>query len=50
MLFAFDPRRCAIFLVAGDKSGRWRAWYDEAIASADERYAEHLATLVKDGR
>ena len=45
LLFAFDPVREAIFLVAGDKSGNWEGWYREAIPLADERYAEHLATL-----
>jgi len=45
LLFAFDPVREAIFLVAGDKSGNWEGWYREAIPLADERYAEHLAIL-----
>jgi hypothetical protein len=45
MIFAFDPRREAVFLVAGDKSGQWQAWYRSAIALADERFAEHLAAL-----
>ena len=31
VLFAFDPRREAIFLVAGDKEGNWDGWYCEAI-------------------
>lgn len=45
LLFAFDPVREAIFLVAGDKSGNWDAWYREAIPLADSRYAEHLRVL-----
>jgi hypothetical protein len=45
MLFAFDPRREAIFLVAGDKAGNWEAWYSRAIPLADERFARHLAEL-----
>jgi hypothetical protein len=45
MLFAFDPRREAIFLVAGDKAGNWDAWYRRAIPLADERFAQHLAEL-----
>src|SRR6185369_15587555 len=40
LLFAFDPRREAIFLIAGDKSGHWRTWYQAAIPLADERYEE----------
>jgi hypothetical protein len=42
MLFAFDPDREAVVLVAGDKSGRWESWYREAIPLADRRFDEHL--------
>ena len=35
----------AVFLVAGDKSGRWQAWYRTAIPLADARFTEHLAAL-----
>ncbi|MBT2228196.1 type II toxin-antitoxin system RelE/ParE family toxin [Nonomuraea sp. NEAU-A123] len=45
MIFAFDPAREAIFLVAGDKAGNWESWYDEAIPLADERFTEHLIAL-----
>jgi hypothetical protein len=45
LLFAFDPRREAIILVAGDKSGNWDGWYREAIPLADERFTRHLADL-----
>jgi hypothetical protein len=45
MLFAFDPRREAIFLVAGDKAGDWDTWYRKAIPLADERFGQHLAAL-----
>jgi hypothetical protein len=45
MLFAFDPGREAIFLVAGDKAGNWDAWYRKAVPLADERFARHLAEL-----
>src|SRR6476660_9842643 len=27
ILFAFDPERKAILLVAGNKAGQWKAWY-----------------------
>jgi hypothetical protein len=47
LIFVFDPRRQAILLVAGDKAGKWRAWYDQAIPLADARYVEHLAALEK---
>ncbi|GAA2469077.1 type II toxin-antitoxin system RelE/ParE family toxin [Winogradskya humida] len=45
MIFAFDPSREAVFLIAGDKSGRWQDWYRTAIPLADTRFAEHLADL-----
>ncbi|MEU1277641.1 type II toxin-antitoxin system RelE/ParE family toxin [Streptomyces sp. NPDC005805] len=38
ILFAFDPWRCSILLVAGDKAGRWSEWYREAIPLAEQRY------------
>jgi len=42
--FAFDPRRRAILLVAGDKSGVGeRRFYKQLIAKADARYEAHLA-------
>ncbi|MFC0004643.1 type II toxin-antitoxin system RelE/ParE family toxin [Micromonospora siamensis] len=45
MIFAFDPLREAVFLIAGDKSGQWQSWYRTAIPLADERFQEHLASL-----
>ncbi|MFD6860065.1 type II toxin-antitoxin system RelE/ParE family toxin [Rhodococcus sp. NPDC060090] len=45
MLFAFDPARHAIFLVAGDKAGRWDKWYRVNIPIADERFDKHLNRL-----
>jgi hypothetical protein len=44
--FAFDPRRNAILLVAGDKSGVSEAmFYKRLIDKADKRYREHLDNL-----
>jgi hypothetical protein len=48
MLFAFDPRREAIVLVAGDKAGNWDGWYRKAIPLADQRFAEHLRALEEE--
>jgi hypothetical protein len=45
LLFAFDPRREAIVLVAGDKAGNWDGWYRKAIPLADRRFTDHLAAL-----
>lgn len=49
--FAFDPRRRAILLVCGDKSGGGeRRFYRQLIAKADERFDGHLARLRKEGK
>ncbi len=48
-LFAFDPRRHAVLLLGGDKSGKWNAWYKTAIPHADDLYDEHLETIEKEG-
>lgn len=45
ILFAFDPVRRAVLLVAGDKAGTWSRWYQQAIPLAEERFNEHIATL-----
>ena len=45
ILFAFDPERKAILLVAGDKAGNWQKWYLTNIPLADERYRQHLDRL-----
>jgi hypothetical protein len=42
ILFAFDPLRRAILLVAGDKSGDWKGWYRSAIKRAELLYSDHL--------
>jgi hypothetical protein len=41
--FAFAPRRVAILLVAGDKSGSSeKKFYKRLIATADKRFDAHL--------
>ncbi len=45
VLFAFDPRRHAILLIGGDKTGKWKAWYRSAIPAADDLYDDHLEGL-----
>lgn len=49
VLFAFDPERRAILLVAGDKAGNWAKWYRMNIPIADERFADHLNRLGRSG-
>ena len=49
--FAFDPKRKAILLVAGDKSGvSEEKFYRQLIAKADERFDAHLNRLSKTER
>jgi hypothetical protein len=47
VLFALDPRRCAILLIGGDKTGNDR-WYDKFVPIADGLYDHHLRTLKKE--
>ena len=47
ILYAFDPRRHAILLIGGDKTGKDR-WYDVFIPLADNLYDVHLSTLKKE--
>ena len=48
VLYAFDPRRTAILLIGGDKTGNDR-WYEEFVPLADRLYDEHLAELKREG-
>lgn len=45
IVFAFDPARRAILLVAGDKAGEWRGWYRRAIPLAEQRFEQHVMGL-----
>lgn len=47
-LYAFDPRRAAILLIGGDKTGNER-WYETHVPLADRLYDEHLEQLRKEG-
>lgn len=49
VLYAFDPRRSAILLIGGDKTGDGR-WYEVHVPIADRLYDEHLDELRKDGQ
>ena len=48
-LYAFDPRRMAILLIAGDKTGDDR-WYEVHVPIADQLYDEHLEQLRREGK
>ena len=48
ILYAFDPRRIALLLVGGDKTGKDR-WYETFVPVADNLYDRHLEQLLKEG-
>lgn len=48
ILYAFDPRRTAILLIGGNKTGNDR-WYAEYVPIADRLYDEHLDELDEEG-
>ncbi len=48
VLYAFDPRRTAILLLGGDKTGQKR-WYEIHVPLADDLYDLHLVTLQREG-
>ncbi|WP_321355369.1 type II toxin-antitoxin system RelE/ParE family toxin [Pseudomonas extremaustralis] len=48
VLYAFDPRRCALLLIGADKTGQ-RRWYEEYVPVAEKLYDIHLQTLRKEG-
>lgn len=51
LAFAFDPKRKAILLVAGDKSGvSQKSFYERLIAKADQRFEAHLNRLKQKDR
>jgi hypothetical protein len=45
IFFAFDPKREAIILIAGDKKGKSKKFYEKMIPLADELYKKHLEGL-----
>jgi hypothetical protein len=49
VLFAFDPRRTAVLLIGGDKTGNAR-WYQQFVPIADQLFDEHLAQLKREAK
>ena len=47
VLYAFDPRRVAMLLIGGDKTGNSR-WYEAFVPIADSIYDRHLRELEKE--
>lgn len=48
VFYAFDPRRCAILLIGGDKTGDDR-FYQHMVPLADRLYDAHLDAIRKEG-
>jgi len=48
VLYAFDPRRTAILLVGGKKTGDER-WYEAFVPLADRLYDEYITELKREG-
>jgi hypothetical protein len=46
--FAFDPRRSAILLIGGDKTGDKR-FYDRMVPIADDLYDDYLTEIKNEG-
>ena len=44
VLYAFDPRRAALLLIGGDKTGNDR-WYEKMVPLADSIYETHLKEI-----
>jgi hypothetical protein len=44
VLYAFDPRRAALLLIGGDKTGDAK-WYENSVPIADDLFDSHLKEL-----
>jgi len=49
VLYAFDPRRTAILLIGGNKSGNPK-WYQQFVPIADDLFDIHLTQIRKEAR
>lgn len=47
ILYAFDPRRTAILLLGGDKTGDDR-WYETCVPIADHLFDKHLGAIERE--
>jgi hypothetical protein len=48
VLYVFDPRRHAILLIGGDKTGQDR-WYEKHVPLAEQIYSKYLQELKQEG-
>jgi hypothetical protein len=46
VLYAFDPRRTALLLIGGDKTGDPK-WYEKFVPVADDLFDQHLKQLAE---
>ena len=49
VLYIFDPRRAALLLLGGDKTGDPH-WYMRNVAKADDIYDQFLDELGREGK
>jgi len=49
VLYAFDPRRTALLLIGGDKTGNLK-WYDQFVPIADRLFDEHLREFEEEAK
>ena len=49
VLYAFDPRRTALLLIGGDKTGDPK-WYEKFVPVADDLFDQHLKQLAEKSR
>jgi hypothetical protein len=47
LVYVFDPRRVALLLLGGDKTGDDR-WYRKNVPLADRSYDDYLAEIEKE--
>ena len=47
VLYIFDPRRVALLLLGGDKTGDDR-WYERSVPLADRLYDNYLAEIEEE--
>jgi hypothetical protein len=48
VLYVFDPRRLALLILGGDKTGEPR-WYELHVPRAEKIYDQYLAELRREG-
>ncbi len=47
VFYAFDPRRVAVLLIGGNKTGKEKRFYKQYVQRADTLYENHVQSLKK---